>query len=358
MLHAFPRTTAIPPTPPTPVADGAKNAPKKSILPPSLQPLAPPVDNWVKTGTQYYENLVQEETKIAQQIPIYQAWQETVKKLNPPQTHLNAFHKPIIEAKEKEKHPWDFLNNTMSLQATLWPILLAGYSLYENADSSNATKKLATEAVKASDESAHVFATHMSETAFNRFRQVENWLAPIATALTVYNAVHFGQEAYKRSKKQTNDDNYATLQGTASGGGDFLYNFITGVIAPVVIIRSLVHDPMIHIMQWADKHVVQGVFKQRKPWLNSPKFLMAYAVAITGFSSLMIPILSRYIDPAISQFVNSSILFLFHFFNKYTGTLGFLIHLALFNWNSCWFYKFSSSITDKGFGVFLFTIIC
>jgi hypothetical protein len=318
----LPRTITIPLSanaPPPKPTEGAKNAPQKPkttkpLLPPSLQPLAPPSENWVKTGTQYYETLIQEEEKIAQQIPIYQAWQSTVSKLNPPQTHLNAFHKPIIEAKEKEHHPWDFLNNTMSLQATLWPILLAGYSLYENADGSNATQKLATDAVKASDESSHVFASHMSEGAFQRFRQVENWLAPIATALTVYNAVCFGHEAYKRSKKQTNDDTYATLQGTASGGGDFLYNFITGVIAPVVIIRSLVHDPLISSMQWADKQVVQGLFKQRKPWLNSPKFLMTYAVAITGFSGLMIPILSKYIDPAISQFVNDVV---YRFSNKF-----------------------------------------
>jgi hypothetical protein len=267
----------------------------------------------VKTGTQYYETLLQEEAKIAQQIPVYQAWQETVNKLNPPQTHLNAFHKPLIEAKEKEKHPWDFLDNTMSLQATLWSVLLAGYSLYETAENGNKGKKLATDAVKASDESTHVFATHMSETAFNRFRQVEKWLAPIATALTVYNAVHFGHAAYKRSKKQTHDDTYATLQGTASGGGDFLYNCITGVVAPVVIIKSLVHDPLIYSMEWADKHVVQGVFKRPKPLLNSPKFLMAYAVAIAGFSSLMLPILNQYIDPAISQFVNDVV---YRFSNK------------------------------------------
>ena len=317
-LSSIVQSTAVPPTP-SQSEGGSANAPKtasampKPLLPPSLQPLSPPTTNWVKTGTQYYETLIQEEDNLAQQIPIYQAWQETIKKLNPPQTHLNAFHKPLVEAKEKEHHPWDFLDHLMSLQATLWPILLAGYSLYENADNSNDTKKLATDAVKASGESSHLFATNMSETAFNRFKQVEKWLVPIATVFTVYNAIHFGHEAYKRSKKQTHDDTYATLQGTASGAGDFLYNFITGVIAPVIIIQSLVHNPLIHSMQWIDTQVVQGLFKQRKPLLNSPKFLMAYAIAITGFSSLMIPILSRYIDPAISQFVNDVV---YRFSNK------------------------------------------
>jgi hypothetical protein len=41
--------------------------------------------------------------------------------------------------------------------------------------------------------------------------------------------------------------------------------------------------------------------------------MMGYAITITGFSSLMIPILSRYIDPAISQFVNDVV---YRFSNK------------------------------------------
>lgn len=319
MLTDFPRTI----TPSTvissskPVDDGKGASQNASttvpLLSTTLQPLVQPIDNWVKTGTQYYENLVQQEEKVAQQIPVYQAWQETIQKLTPPQTHLNAFHKPLIEAKEKQHHPWDFLNNIMGVQATLWPIILAGWSVFEHQQTGNKNIKLATEAVKASDENAHVFANHMSETAFNRFKGVENILAPIATGLTIYNAVQFGREAYKRSHTQTQNKPYATLQGTASGIGDFLYNFITGVLAPVVLITSIIQNPMIHSMQWIDQHLVQGLLKRPKPLLSNPKFMMGYAITITGFSSLMIPILSRYIDPAISQFVNDVV---YRFSNK------------------------------------------